>query len=184
VGTIPTPSPTESSSPTSSAQPTSSPTVARPFLTVLIQLDEFPTETGYLVEAIFAEDDIRLVAAVYTGSFRQDMANKMIVEQVDLLATSNQPERYRFTMTDNEHDGLSPGYYQVWLGPEGDGMMLFEGGIFFLEDIHIFEVPLPATLPSPSPTRSPSSNGSSLYARTISYSAACFLLGIFTVLCV
>jgi hypothetical protein len=69
VGTIPTLSPTESPSPTSSAQPTSSPTVSRPFLTVAIQLDEYPTETGYLVEALFAEDDIRLVAAVYAGFF-------------------------------------------------------------------------------------------------------------------
>jgi hypothetical protein len=182
VGTIPTPSPTESLSPTSSVQPTSSPTASRPFLTVVIQLDDFSTETGYLVEALFAEDDIRLVAAVYAGSFKQEMANKLIVEQVDLLATSDQPERYRFTMIDNEHDGLSPGYYQVWLGPEEEGIMLFEGGIFFLEDVHIFEAPLQPALPSPSPTRAPSSNGSSLYAHTISYWVASFLLGVVTVL--
>lgn len=183
VGTFPTSSPTESPSPTSSAQPTPSPTLSRPFLTVVIQLDDFSTETGYLVEALFAEDDIRLVAAVYPGSFGQEMANKLVVEQVDLLVISDQPERYRFTMTDNEHDGLSPGFYKVWLGPEGEGMLLFEGGIFFLEDVHIFEVPLPPILASQSPTRSPSSNGSSLYGHNISHCAACFLLGVVTVLC-
>jgi secreted trypsin-like serine protease len=180
VGTSPRLSPTESPSPTSSAQTTSSPTVSPPFLTVVIQLDEYPTETGYLVEALFAEDDIRLVAAVYAGSFGQEMANKLVVEQVDLLASSDQPERYRFTMIDNEHDGLSPGYYQVWLGPEEEDTMLFEGGVFFLEDVHIFEVP---ALPSPSPTRSPSSNGSSLYIHAISSCTVCFLLGVMTVLC-
>lgn len=124
-----------------SIAPTSAPADSWPFLTVTIQLDEFPTETGYFVEALFAES-VQLVAAIYPGTyFGPEMASSLVREQVYLLESGSQPEQYRFTMTDNEHDGLGPGFYQVWLGAETDGILLFEGGDFFLEDVHTFDAP-------------------------------------------
>jgi len=118
--------------------------LTRPFLTVVIQLDEFPTETGYSLEGLFL-DGSRLVAAVYPGVFGPEMANRLVTNKVYLLDAGAQPDKYRFTMTDNEHDGLIPGFYQVWLGDEEEGIMLFEGGNFFLEDVHTFDNPLSAT---------------------------------------
>ena len=78
------------------------------------------------------------------------MANTLVTEKVVLLPTGPEIQRYyRFTMTDNEHDGLTPGMYQVWFGLPEVGQMLIEGGDFFLEDPHIFQIPLPPTQLTP-----------------------------------
>jgi len=117
--------------------------VSNLFLTVLIQLDEYPTETGFLVDVETKDGHLERVYNRYPGSFGTALAGHLVEERVDLLsAVSLEPTRYRFTMTDNEHDGLDPpGHYQVWLGNSASGTLLFEGSEFHLEDVHWFAIP-------------------------------------------
>lgn len=113
------------------------------YLTVFIALDDYPTETGFLMEDLDGTVDdsqsLPLLYACYPGTFGADMARKDVQLTVPLPTAV---DRIRFTMTDNEHDGLEPpAFYELWLGPQSTGTLLAEGGVFYLEDRHQLTIP-------------------------------------------
>jgi Trypsin len=124
------------------AQPTPQPKDSM-YLTVFISLDDYPTETGFLVEdldgTVDDSESLPLLYACYPGTFSLDMARKEVQLNVPLPASV---KSIRFTMTDNEHDGLEPpAFYELWLGPRSNGTLLAEGGVFYLEDRHQISIP-------------------------------------------
>ena len=117
------------------ATPTSAPVKgAVPFLTIVLALDDFPTEVGYLVD-VWRNGEYELMEAVYPGTFTEVNATVERTVRLDPDET-----KYRITMTDNEHDGYSYGSYRVYLGPAEEDFLLVEGGDFFLEDVYEFEL--------------------------------------------
>lgn len=144
VGDVPSANPTE---PPHTSHPTEAPQT--PYLTVFVALDKFPTETGFLVEALIGDGSATeptptLVDAVYPGTFAQNQAHEQIERVVPLWSMIQQTRHFRFTMTDNEQDGLEPpAFYEVWLGPRGNGTgkLIARGGVFFIEDRTDFVVP-------------------------------------------
>jgi hypothetical protein len=122
--------------------------VGEAYLTVFIELDSYPTETGFRVEAINGLNDEfddtassprALVFAVYPGTFGPENAQSKVQVNVSLPFSCR---HFRFTMTDNEHDGLQPpAYYEAWLGQRNSGTLVARGGAFFLEDPHDFFIP-------------------------------------------
>jgi hypothetical protein len=160
TGGLPTSAPSQSPAPSATFMPSSAPTMTRPFITLVIMLDDLPEETGWILEALVDENDPRIVEIVYPGTYNQ--SNTRIEEEIELILPGSQPIQYRFTMTDNERNGLccenGQGFYQVWRGPavDGEGALLFEGGEFFLEDVHTFFDTESSTLaPVVSPTTEP-----------------------------
>jgi hypothetical protein len=140
VGILPTNSPTQTSSPSVSFMPTSSPTTERVYLTIVINFDSYPENAGFRLE-VLADQVYRSVQIVYPGTYAKSLAGNRIREIVHLLPPGSQLEKYRFTMTANEGFGfLTGGSYQVWMGPDVAGNLLFEGGDFYLEDANTFEV--------------------------------------------
>jgi hypothetical protein len=114
------------------------------YLTVFISLDDYPTETGFLVEdlpvgAVDESESLPLLYACYPGTFGADMARREVQVAVPLPISA---KRVLFTMTDNEHDGLEPpAFYELWLGPRSTGTFLAQGGVFYLEDRHEISIP-------------------------------------------
>jgi Trypsin len=124
------------------AQPTPQPKESM-YLTVFIALDDYPTETGFLVEdldgTVDDSESLPLLFACYPGTFSSDMARKEVQLNVPLPTSVRS---IRFTMTDNEHDGLEPpAFYELWLGPRSNGTLVAEGGDFYLEDRHQISIP-------------------------------------------
>jgi secreted trypsin-like serine protease len=115
-----------------------------PYISVSIQLDEYPTETGFILQALDVSNTTTSILHVKSpGYFNQSMANALVEEQLDLLPLTSQMQLYKWIMTDNEHDGLTGGgWYKVWLGDRLDGEFLFRGRDFFLEDEHYFTIPV------------------------------------------
>jgi Trypsin len=114
------------------------------YLTVFISLDDYPKETGFLVEdlpdsAADESESLSLLYACYPGTFGADMAKKGVQLTVPLRTSA---KRVLFTMTDNEHDGLEPpSFYEVWIGPRSSGALVAQGGVFYLEDRHEISIP-------------------------------------------
>jgi Trypsin len=129
----------------SGLNPTEQPTQPKDsmYLTVFIALDDYPTETGFLVEdldgTVDDSESLPLLYACYPGTFSSDMAWKEVQLNVPLPTSVRS---IRFTMTDNEHDGLEPpAFYELWLGPRSNGTLVAEGGVFYLEDRHQISIP-------------------------------------------
>jgi Trypsin len=129
----------------STLNPTQQPTQPKDsrYLTVFIALDAYPTETGFLVEdldgTVDDSESLPLLYVCYPGTFSSDMAQMEVQRTVPLPASVTS---IRFTMTDNEHDGLEPpAFYELWLGPRSNGTLLAEGGVFYLEDRHQISIP-------------------------------------------
>jgi hypothetical protein len=85
--------------------PTSSPTATRPFISVVIIFDDNPWQTSWRLEALLNEDEL-LIEVRYPGDYASYTAGNQVIEQVNLLTPRSSPTLYRFTMTDNENDGL------------------------------------------------------------------------------
>lgn len=166
VGVLPTNMPTQSSAPSSSSIPTSMPTIERPYITLVISFDISPSNKGYLFEAMI-DGKYELLRAVYPGTFQGDLALKRSTQTIDLLLPGPEPQNYRFTMTDNEGRGFSSGGgYGVWMGPPLAGNLLFDGGVFFFEDVNTFQVEpffrLPPSVPPSTPIMPPAAEPTSV----------------------
>jgi hypothetical protein len=178
LGTLPTPSPSVPMPVYQTSKPVD--VAGEPYLSVVIELDSYPMETGFRVEAINDTSDAavssapNLIYEMYPGSFGPEKAHSEVQVNVSLPVSYR---RFRFTMTDNEHDGLEPpAFYEAWLGPRNNsGTLIARGGVFFLEDPHEFSVPeshreeTKTPTSSPSPTRQPVvrsaiSSGSTFYS--------------------
>jgi kallikrein len=133
---------------------------SRPYLTIVIHFDNHPENTGFFLEKINNDDTRDLIQTVYPGAFGRFLERQKVTERVYLLPPAPEIQKYRFTMTDNEGNGLYPtGRYEAWLGNRHTGELLFQGGKFYLEAVHTFELEanfvfLPITL---APTESPGS---------------------------
>jgi hypothetical protein len=126
--------------PSPSMAPSSATMTERPYLTIDLQFDEYPLETGFLVETR-TNGKWDTIAAVYPGTFEQSEAGTNRTVRVDLLPYATTAREYRFIMTDNESDGMAPGFYKVYLGNVDSRNELFSGGDFYLQDVHSFVVP-------------------------------------------
>lgn len=134
IGTPPTVVPTVETAPPSSD-------ASRPYLTIVIKFDRQPENTGFYLEKIISDDTRELIQTVYPGTFGSSRGQKEVTERVHLLPTGPEIQKYQFTMTDNEGNGLYPnGRYEAWLGPRHTGDWLFQGDKFYLEAVHTFEV--------------------------------------------
>ena len=101
------------------------------------------------------DDEYELVHVVYPGNFSPDYEMSKITLKVPLRASGPEPQMYIFTMTSNEGQGLDVGAgagYEVWLGPDEYGELLFEGGQFYYEETNSFEIEPYFTLPTTSTT--------------------------------
>ena len=141
------PSPTMTLMPT--ATPSSSPTLVA-FITVQIQLDEYPMDTGWLLKC----DDfvLQMVAA---GDYVDP--NQMVTELVQVTEGAD----CVFTITDEFNDGIccanGEGFYRIYYGESTTvqpNNLLVKGGEFLAADVVSFTVRGPAPTISPSPTRS------------------------------
>jgi hypothetical protein len=134
IGTPPTVMPTVETS-----TPFSDESLA--YLTIVIKFDDHPQNIGFFLENINDDDTRELIHTVYPGTFGGRQGRQEVLERVYLLPPGPEIQKYRFTMTDNEGDGLYPiGRYEAWLGPRHTGEWLFRGGKFYLEAVHTFEV--------------------------------------------
>ena len=172
LGVLPTPAPSQSPAPTITPMPSSAPTVTPPFVTVAITFDNYPEETGWFIEALYTDmPDPVLIEHVYEGTYANNTDGSSITSEVTLFAPQLEPTTYRFTMTDNERDGiccrLGTGSYQLWLGLPEEGTLLAEGAEFYFEESHIFvldstgnlvQAPnaAPSAMSSPTTTAAPS----------------------------
>lgn len=138
LGTLPSMAPTVTPAPTTSQAPSMAPTVTPPMLLLEIQLDDYPEETGWRLEVLEEDDDYRVLQQVYPGTY----ANVTSVEETIPLLPSSREETYKFTITDNERDGLccegGIGYYELWLQPEN--RLIAEGSEFIWEESTVFTV--------------------------------------------
>lgn len=151
------PSPTSSPVPTLSLAPSSLPTLAPTYIvpiTVQIQLDDYPTDTGWILECDAVE-----IANVVEGSY--DITR-------NIIETFMVPGEAKcvFKITDTNGDGIccdfSQGFYQVHFG-DSNGDILLAGGKFQAAEVVSFTAGAPAPSLSPIPTASltPSTSPSS-----------------------
>ncbi|KAG7360870.1 peptidase S1 and S6 chymotrypsin/Hap family protein [Nitzschia inconspicua] len=145
LGILPTDSPSKSPSPTISMTPSDSPSEVLPFVTVNITFGESPETIGFRLQTPKEEEGdgekLELLHVVYPGNFSPDLRHSNINVVLPLTGSGGSKERtYIFTMTSNEGQGMETGEYQVWLGSIDDGELLFEGGIFYLEESTSFQV--------------------------------------------
>lgn len=139
LGTLPTASPTATPVPTMTMPPSMAPTVTPPTIWVVIEFDVRPDETGWRIEALHDDGETEMIKEVYAGTYI-DLTN--ISEPVRLLPQT--PKKYRFTLTDNEANGICCAYgigsYQLWLGEPGAGELLVQGQDFVWEISHEFVI--------------------------------------------
>ena len=139
LGSLPTASPTVTPAPTATMPPSMAPTVTPPILWIVIQFDVRPEETGWRIQALRDNGETEKLHEVYPGTY---INLTSIREPFRLL--SETPMKYRFTLTDNEANGIccdfGIGFYQLWLGEPGAGMMLVRGQDFVWEISHEFVV--------------------------------------------
>lgn len=142
VGRLPTQSPTMTPAPSSTSEPSVQPSSTRPFISIQIVFDEYPQHTGWIVEALL-DNEVLLIDVRYPGFYRKFSAGTSFTERVELLPyNSSGPIQYRFTMTDNENNGLccanGSGSARVYMGDVSEKTLLFEFTKFFLEDERLF----------------------------------------------
>jgi secreted trypsin-like serine protease len=141
VGTIPSMSPTRTPAPTSTVQPTQVPTETLPFVSLSIQFDKYPQETGWRLELLLNDDNgeyYQVLQQVYPGTYANYTEEERV--KIDISILSSVPETYKFTMTDNERDGLCCGVgigeYELWMGER----LITKGASFQWEDSTVFVV--------------------------------------------
>jgi hypothetical protein len=107
-------------------------------VTIYIQFDDFPRETGWSIEELV---DGHVLLEVPTGSYG---ASRSRVEETVFLVTG---KTYVFVIDDKYGDGLNanvPGNYLVVFGRSQDGEVLVSGGgNFGFRQRHEFTVPYP-----------------------------------------
>jgi len=139
LGTLPTASPTATPAPTSTIPPTSAPTVTPLTIWIVIEFDVRPEETGWRIEALYENGETMILKEVFPGTYIS-MTN--VSEPFHLLP--QQPMAYRFTLTDNEANGVccafGLGSYELWLGEPGAGELLMKGQEFGWEISHEFVI--------------------------------------------
>lgn len=139
----PTPSPTISAAPSVSPAPTSSRGAAP--ITVFIQFDEFPSETGWRLtcDGVIQRD-------VMPGTYAAKLGN--VTETVFVEGGAD----CLFTITDTIGDGLccffGAGGYSIFLGEDTTGILVGEGGDFGSQDSVIFSAVRREPTISPAPT--------------------------------
>lgn len=126
LGTLPTPSPTVTPAPTMTPSPSTAPTGEPPFLWLVMDFDVRPEETGWRIEAISDDGNVTVtLREVYPGTYN-GLTN--ISESVYLLPET--PMAYRFTLTDNEANGICCGFgrgrFRLWLGEPSTGKLLVD----------------------------------------------------------
>lgn len=142
VGIIPSMSPTRTPAPTSTVQPTQVPTETLPFVSLSIQFDKYPQETGWRLELLLNDNDngeyYQVLQQVYPGTYANYTEEERV--EIDISILSSVPETYKFTMTDNERDGLCCGVgigeYELWMGER----LITKGASFQWEDSTVFVV--------------------------------------------
>lgn len=139
LGTLPTASPTTTPAPTYTMAPSMAPTVVPPIVWVVIEFDDRPYETGWRIEAMYEKGELETLKEVYPGTYNE---METVFEPVRLL--SQTPMSYRFTLTDNEANGIccdhGKGSYEVWLGEPGTGEILTKGSDLIWEISHDFTI--------------------------------------------
>jgi trypsin len=157
LGELETSAPTLTPAPTTTVPPSAAPTMTPPFVTIVIIFDSYPEETGWFLEALFDSGEAEVLKQVYTYN---DTTTSREIEEVYLLSTM--PMTYRFTMTDNEQDGLCcaskvDGSYTLYLGSPEDKVVLGEGAEFVWEESHVFTVTANGTAENATTTTPPKS---------------------------
>jgi len=140
LGTLPTASPTATPAPTLTLPPSMAPTVTPPLVWVVINFDDRPGETGWRIEVLYENGDTETLQEVFPGTY-EDMAST----SEPFLLLPETPMTYRFTLTDNEADGIccdfGQGSYELWLGDTGSaGLVLAKGQDLVWEISHEFVV--------------------------------------------
>eukprot|EP00544_Gedaniella_sp_CCMP2646_P007942 CAMPEP_0202483296 /NCGR_PEP_ID=MMETSP1361-20130828/2567_1 /ASSEMBLY_ACC=CAM_ASM_000849 /TAXON_ID=210615 /ORGANISM="Staurosira complex sp., Strain CCMP2646" /LENGTH=572 /DNA_ID=CAMNT_0049111489 /DNA_START=383 /DNA_END=2098 /DNA_ORIENTATION=- len=142
VGNIPSLSPTSTPAPTSTVPPTQAPTETPPFVSLYIQFDKYPQETGWRLELLLDDNDngeYQVLQQVYPGTYANYTEEERIKIDISILKSSV-PETYKFTMTDNERDGLCCGVgigeYELWMGNK----LITKGASFQWEESTVFVV--------------------------------------------
>jgi len=154
VGTIPTAAPTITPSPSISTVPSAVPTSlaerTTPYFSIEITFDQYTEETGWSMEAVILEgEEERVLDIRYAGSYKYLTNDTTITEIVDLIDDDQVVvQYYRFTMFDNEGDGLCCNYgngsvsvYYHQNNIATKKTKLFDVGEFYLEDVHIITIP-------------------------------------------
>ena len=128
------------------------PTTTPPTVWVVIKFDDYSGETGWRIEALHDNGETEILEEEFPGTY-EDMTS--ISEAVRLLPAT--PMTYRFTMTDNEANGIcckfGEGSYELWLGEPGEGELLVRGQDFVWEIAHEFVVEKDENSVFTSPTR-------------------------------
>ena len=155
LGTIESSSPTVTPAPTNTVAPSVAPTMEPPFVTVDITLDAFPEETGWLVEALLENGAQQVLQQVYPGTYNNSTVS--VNEQVNLLPVM--PMTYRFTISDNEGDGICcvggiNGSYHLFFGSPEEDKVLAEGADFVWTESVEFTVKADGTVVSETKTGS------------------------------
>jgi hypothetical protein len=130
---------------------TPAPTTSQLQVTVVIYLDDFPTETGWSIEDVGTG---RVVINVPIGTYDQNW--ETVVKTVPLQGGKT----YMFTIRNSFGEGMNSRGYQVVLGPSKSGStILAQGnGHFLFESSQSFTMPLsyaptaPGFLMTPSPS--------------------------------
>ena len=151
-------------SPSPTATPSTAPTMVA-FITVQIQLDDFPTDTGWVLKC----DDV-VLQMVAAGDYAE--THQTVTELVQVTEGAD----CVFTITDEFNDGIccenGAGFYRIYYGESTTAVqpnyLLAEGGEFLAADVVSFTVRGPSPTVSPSPTRSlvPSMNPTTSHAPT------------------
>lgn len=142
IGGLPTTAPTMSPAPSNTILPSFVPSVTRPYVSIELIFDEYSAETGWQLEAVRKDEDI-LIDVRYPGFYEKFLKGDRVVDEVNLLPISGSgPTQYRFTVTDNEGDGICCGYGEgiarLYEGQADVENLLFESTEFVLEQAFIF----------------------------------------------
>ena len=160
LGNLPTPAPTVTAVPSTTTMPSSVPTVSRAFVSIEINFDNNPAQSGWDLEALGPNDVPILIATRYAGVYANESAGSIFVERINLLPT-HEPTTYRFRATDTDYNGICCdngfGYYKVWYGEVDTGVVVAEVDRFYIEKYVNFLVES-TELGSTSPSISPSSS--------------------------
>lgn len=140
LGTLPTPSPTTTPAPTVSISPSMTPTMTPAMVWIEIVFDIRPEETGWRVEALSDNGGVgTTLREVYPGTY-----NGLTNTSEALYLLPETPMAYRFTITDNEANGICCGYgrgsFRVWLGEPEIGQLLADGHDFVWEASYDFVI--------------------------------------------